>query len=83
MSMFQNDQPLWLPRGSIRSILALAVVGAFLFGLIDADVALLVLGFYFVGRTAAASTEAAADTTAAIVAAADSDFSQIEDPELP
>jgi hypothetical protein len=45
--MFSNDQPLWLPAGSIRSVLAIGVVGAFVGGVIDADVALLVLGFYF------------------------------------
>lgn len=57
--MFRSDQPLWLPKGSVRSILALAVTTAFILGLIETDIAMLVLGSYFVGRTAAASTEAA------------------------
>lgn len=48
--MFRTDQPLWLPKGSVRSILALGVTGAFIAGLIDVDIALLVLGSYFVGR---------------------------------
>lgn len=49
--MLLNDQPLWMPAGSVRSILALGVVGAFVAGLIEADVALVVLGFYFGSRT--------------------------------
>lgn len=49
--MLQNDQPLWLPAGSVRSVLALGTVGAYLGGLIEADVALVVLGFYFGVRT--------------------------------
>lgn len=48
--MLQNDQPLWLPQGSVRSILALGVIGAFIAGLIDQEVALLVLGVYFGAR---------------------------------
>ena len=45
--MLVNDQPLWLPEGSVRSILALGVVGAFVAGLVNIEVATLVLGFYF------------------------------------
>jgi hypothetical protein len=48
--MLRTDQPLWLPQGSVRAILALSVVGAFFAGLVDMEVALLVLGSYFVGR---------------------------------
>ncbi len=48
--MLNKGQPLWLPPGSVRAILALGVVGAFLAGQIEADIALLVLGSYFVGR---------------------------------
>lgn len=45
--MLLNDQPLWLPEGSIRSILALGIVGAFVAGVAPIEVATLVLGFYF------------------------------------
>ncbi len=45
--MSLNAQPLWLPEGSIRSILALGVVGAFATGYIPVELATLVLGFYF------------------------------------
>ncbi len=45
--MLLNDQPLWLPEGSIRSLLALGVVGAFAAGVVPVELATLVLGFYF------------------------------------
>lgn len=45
------DQPLYMPEGSVRSILALGVVGAFVAGLVEIEVATLVLGFYFAART--------------------------------
>ncbi len=45
--MLVNDQPLWLPQGSVRATLALGVVGAFVAGLVPIEVATLVLGFYF------------------------------------
>lgn len=45
-----KDQPLYLPQGSIRSILALAVVAAFILGTVPIEVATLVLGFYFAAR---------------------------------
>ena len=45
------SQPLWLPRGSVRAILALSVIAAFICGLIEPDTALLVLGFYFGSRS--------------------------------
>ena len=45
--MLQPDQPLYLPQGSVRSLLALGVVGAFIAGLVEIEVATLVLGFYF------------------------------------
>ncbi len=51
MSLLQPDKPLYLPEGSVRSILALGVVGAFIAGLVDIEVATLVLGFYFGART--------------------------------
>lgn len=50
--LLQTDQPLYLPEGSVRSILALAVVGAFFIGLVPEDMALGVLAFYFAARTA-------------------------------
>lgn len=51
MNLLQPDQPLYLPEGSVRSILALGTVTAYILGQIDTDVALLVLGFYFASRT--------------------------------
>jgi len=45
-----TDQPLYLPEGSVRSILALAVVGGFIAGIVAIEVATLVLGFYFASR---------------------------------
>ena len=51
--LLQTDQPLYLPAGSVRSILALAVVGSFIGGLIPIEIAALVLGFYFADRGSA------------------------------
>jgi hypothetical protein len=48
MSFLQTDQPLYLPEGSVRAIIALGVVGAFVAGALDQlEVVALVLGFYF------------------------------------
>ena len=53
--LLQPDSPLYLPDGSIRSILALGVVGAYVGGLIDENIALLVLAFYFADRGSSAA----------------------------
>ncbi len=53
--LLQTDQPLYLPAGSIRSVLALGVVGAFFAGLVEENVAILVLAFYFADRGSAAA----------------------------
>lgn len=45
--LLQTDQPLYLPEGSVRSILALGGVGAYIAGLIPIEIAALILGFYF------------------------------------
>jgi len=52
--MLQHDQPLWLPEGSIRSIIALGTIGAFIVGgWVPIEIATLVVGFYFGARGAA------------------------------
>lgn len=48
--MLNKDKPLWLPSGSVRSIIALAIVGAYLVGAVDREVVMLVLGAYFLDR---------------------------------
>jgi hypothetical protein len=53
--MLLNDQPLYLPEGSIRAIIALGVVAAFVAGYAPIEVATLVLGFYFGSRNAEAA----------------------------
>jgi hypothetical protein len=50
--LLQTDKPLYLAKGSVRAILALGVVAAFIAGQIDEAVALLVLGAYFGQRGA-------------------------------
>lgn len=49
--MLLNDQPLWMPAGSIRGILALGVVGAAIADLVEWDVAGIIIAFYFAART--------------------------------
>jgi len=51
MSIFDPTQPLWLPTGSVRALLAIVLTAAFIAGLVDRDVLLLVVGFYFAHRT--------------------------------
>lgn len=51
--MFDKNYPLWLPQGSVRSIIALAVVGAYIADLVPIEIATLVLGFYFGVRSPA------------------------------
>ena len=48
--LLQTDKPLYLPEGSVRSVLALLVVVAFVAGAVPIEVATLVLGFYFAAR---------------------------------
>lgn len=49
-----NTQPLWLPEGSVRALLALAIIAAFIGGLLDQlEIVTLVLGFYFGSRNSA------------------------------
>ena len=50
--MLLNDQPLWLPPGSIRSIISLMIVGSFVAGLVPIEIVTLVVGFYFAQRGA-------------------------------
>lgn len=50
--MIMKDQPLYMPAGSVRSIIALAVVGSYIAGLVAEEVMFLVLGFYFGSRSA-------------------------------
>ncbi len=45
--MLVNDQPLGLPQGSVRAVLALGIVAAFVAGLVEIEVATLILGTYF------------------------------------
>lgn len=52
MGLLQTDQPLYLPEGSVRSLVAIAAVGAYIVGAIDETIPLAVIGFYFGARTA-------------------------------
>lgn len=48
MGLLQEDQPLYLPQGSVRGVIALAVIAAFIAGAIsELEIVTLVLGFYF------------------------------------
>ncbi len=51
--MLLNDQPLWLPQGSVRSILALGIVAAFVLGQVPIEIVTLIVGFYFGDRAGA------------------------------
>ena len=51
--MLSPESPLWLPPGSIRSVLAMAVVAGYFAGLVQVELVTMVLAFYFAARTAA------------------------------
>ena len=55
MTILDPTKPLWMPEGSVRAILALGIVAAFVAGLIDAEFATLVVGVYFGSRLTAAN----------------------------
>jgi hypothetical protein len=60
--MFDPKQPLWLPEGSIRAVIALLLVAAFVWVVIRSNIVIeakdlntiviLVLGFYFIAKAA-------------------------------
>lgn len=45
------SNPLWLPKGSIRGLIALGITLAFIFDGVPMEVVTLVLGFYFGTRS--------------------------------
>jgi hypothetical protein len=46
------DHPLWLPEGSVRSIIALGLVAALIYGVTGVEeLAAAVVGYYFGTRT--------------------------------
>lgn len=45
--MLRDDKPLWLPAGSVRSVIALALVGAYIADLVTDEIVYAVIGFYF------------------------------------
>jgi hypothetical protein len=47
-----RKEPLCLPRGSVRALLALLIVGAFIAHRVDKEVAMAVIGYYFMTRAA-------------------------------
>ena len=49
--MLINDQPLYLPKGSIRGILARGIVASAAAGLVPWDVAGIVTAYYFAARS--------------------------------
>ncbi|WP_456478120.1 hypothetical protein [Geoglobus ahangari] len=49
MVRLNENQPLWMPRGSVRAIIALAIVIGYIAinRTVDKELVMLVLGFYF------------------------------------
>ncbi len=54
--LLNGDAPLWMPPGSVRALIAIAVVVGYFIktGSVDKDIVMLVLGFYFGSRAARA-----------------------------
>ena len=48
--MFDKTQPLWLPKGSVRALIAGSVTIGFIFGMVTLEVFMVVLTFYFGSR---------------------------------
>lgn len=56
MSLLQSDQPLYLPKGSVRAVLALTTLAAYIAGAFqELELVTLVLGFYFGERSSLSS----------------------------
>ena len=51
--MLSNESPLWLPPGSVRSLLAMSVTAGYFAGWVPTEIVTMVLAFYFAARTAA------------------------------
>lgn len=50
--MFDKEQPLWLPKGSVRALVTFAILGAAFIGVEEAwPLAATAFGFYFGSRT--------------------------------
>ena len=47
MPLLNAENPLYLPAGSVRAVLALGLTAAFVAGAVQLEVLALVLGFYF------------------------------------
>lgn len=63
--MFDPTQPLWLPKGSVRAILALALVTAVIAGFggdVIQTLATAVIAFYFGAKVGSESPETPSDT---------------------
>ena len=50
--MILKNAPLYVPKGTVRAVLALSIVSAFIVGQVDRETALVVLAFYFTSRQA-------------------------------
>jgi len=63
--VFDKTQPLWLPKGSVRAILAIALVSAVIVGTggdVIQTLATAVVAFYFGAKTGAESPKPAPNT---------------------
>jgi hypothetical protein len=50
MKFLQVDQPLWLPRGSVRALLSFALIVGMMFNVVPIEIASAVVVFYFSQR---------------------------------
>ena len=59
LNLFNNDEPLGLPKGSIRSIISMAFVGATIYSIVNGieikdtllPITTMIVGFYYGSRT--------------------------------
>lgn len=64
--MFDKTQPLWLPKGSVRAILAIALVAAVIIGTggdVIQTLATAVVSFYFGSKVGAEAPQQPGDLT--------------------
>lgn len=47
MDLLDKANALWLPKGSIRALLAIAAAGGYMAGVVEPEVMTLITGFYF------------------------------------
>lgn len=50
MSFLDPSNPLWMPKGSVRAVIAIMLIAGYFYGVVDESIVMGVIGFYFGSR---------------------------------